>query len=571
LKKSFLVGILVVLLAASACVSAESYGQESTYFSSIPSNAQIDLVSFTPSATSILQGSSIDFSIVASNRGSLSSNVTAYVFFLDSNEKVVKVISFPDTVISPLEITTMIASSVSLSELSAGTYTLHANLTYTNGGETANTLNQTLTIISTPTNSVAASSGSSGGSSGGVSVGIIPISVTGNVAFSRKPVLIEVTDNFRAVLNLAIKNNDNKAITTNINISGEGAKWFEVTYNQLNLLPGEKRNIDLAISIPNAVPIGDYLAQLNILNADQVISKDFILIRVKSIQLNTPIVLKTITLDLENNRTLTQVSVKNPFETKFDLLQIRDTLPSSIFAPTMQVTFGNLPGKIIAENGLKQVMFEFNQLIPNQVIITEYAVNSLLSDYNQYSKATSFIIFNPKLTTSQDLFKIANVRYEPISTLQSGKVFVTIIYAGSKTTSTKVGLTGQNTFEIIPTYQIAEFFPGQIRVFEFQLKMLEGSPKGAYSIEVFVDSDIGVARLPISIATTSDGFDLTGATLNVISNSSSFKLTNSTVTLVGTILIILIGYAGIKRKLRARKVNNKTKEGLSLIERDKKL
>ncbi|MFA6035562.1 MAG: hypothetical protein WC759_01235 [Candidatus Micrarchaeia archaeon] len=514
-------------------------------------SAQIVLDDFSISDSSFTQGETVSFSVTFENIANTETTATAHVYIFNSLGAEVDSFDYSSTQVAPNQQKVQIKSWDS-NTLPAGTYVAKSNVTFLpfNGSTSvSNELNLTFTIRG---------GGGGGGGGGGPeevspfkpSLPIVPIITPaeiraragGPVDFVKFPVLKEVVAGQSGIQGMAFVNRRAAEQEVVIDVQGMSPDWISVSDKETKVLPGETRNMDIALSIPADAPVGDYLVRVDAKAAKNAadFSSDFMVVRVKNpgTERPTPIVLRTVEVDRVSAKTTVSLSLRNPTQKNIDRILLDDTLPSELGAYNVQ--FRDKPGGITQVDGKKVLSWEVPELLSNEEMKLGYSLSGVLGEYSPYVNKYDYQIEIAKRTDLASLVKILDMQATAIDSKGGAQVVSTVLYVGEDPLPVTMTLEAPTSFTVEPTYLSVTLLPRNTFTARFQLKAPENAAQDSQLVRFLLYTDDGQvsARLPLVLEKGSEP-----------GTSAAIAVKPGDAAMAGMLLLALIlGYALYQRR-----------------------
>ncbi len=500
-------------------------------------SSEVTITTFSLSPQLAQRGSTVDLLFSITNTGSLASTVRPAVSVVgpSDHEEFISSIDLGELTINPSS-SSVVAASLFLSNVPPGVYTVRVNASFTNGSShellEAKSLEAALVITPWATE-----------------LKRIPEPTNSQVKFVETPVVLEVVPGGVELLSLSLKNFgvDNSVVV--VNFSGAAGGWLGgLEPSRFVVLPGERRPVVLSASVPVGVLPGEYLAELQIQDANaRPLGKTHVLFRVLArSHASEPLVLRTISVDTENNLTTIQTTVKNLGSEKFSSVKTTNFLPLELFTDASAVEFQGLPGEVQKVNGRLLVKLHFKELFPSQIASGSYKVKAIAPSYFTFALVDYVNIFNSKETAVEDLFKVTSVTFQGELTSPERMVFITLSYLGAQSINAKIGITSDSFVRTDPVYVYKKFSPGASNEIAFKVVLREGAPSSP-SINLMIDSPIGLAVFPLALGSLNSQLQL-GLPFDF---DSIFNL-GGVFLLTLAVFIIVLRYAKNQRMKRDR-------------------
>ncbi|MDO8340243.1 MAG: hypothetical protein Q7T16_06320 [Candidatus Burarchaeum sp.] len=546
---AFLALLLLAPIANSDFAGSRAYFINSELYSTIVLN------SFTMPSDQVTAGSSTDFSVTFENTGTASTTATARVYIFNAASVLVDTVNYSAISIVPnQQITQQKAWSTGM--LPVGAYTARANVTYDPGdGSTAvsNELSLSFAIVG---------GGGTGGGGGGLQpdteqklkpIQFVPLpplvpKMGGPVDFTKVPVLKEMIAGQSAVQNVEFENRRAEAQVVKLSAAGVDADWLRVsTPGEITMMPGEKRKIDLAISVPENAMEGDYLVKLDATGASaQDVSTDFMILRVKGVSpaRTQPILLRTIEVDRIGKKTFVSISVRNPSAKDMKRTLLFDTLPTEMDKD--RVEFLDKPGEVLTLEGKKYLSWEFPELLSHEQVGVSYALSGVLTEYSPYVNDYNSELVVTKKVDLSNVVQIMDLSASAMKRGEAGQVVATVLYMGEEPLPVTLTLEAPAGFIVDPSYLSVVLLPRNTFTARFDVTPPEDAVESQLvRFVLFTDDGQVSARLPIVM--TSE------AAAPPAASQLAISVRPGDVALAGVMAIMLIfGYLFLRRRGEGR-------------------
>ncbi|VVC02662.1 NPCBM-associated, NEW3 domain of alpha-galactosidase [Candidatus Burarchaeum australiense] len=526
----------LLLLLLLAPLANPDFAGSQAYFINSELYASITLDNLSLPSTEITSGSTTDVSVVFENTGTATTTATATVYIFNAANALVDTVAFGPAPIVPNQ---QIAQQKpwATDGLPVGPYTARGNVTY-------DPLNGTNTVSNELSFSFAIVNGGGGNQPGPPyfnpwgEIKPVPIEklpplapkAGGPVDFLKFPVLKEMVAGQSALQEVTFINRRSGNETVKLVATGVDQNWLQVSAPETTLMPGETRNVDLAISVPEGAQEGDYLIRLDAENADGV-SSDFMVVRIKGVSPSRtqPVVLRTVELDRTSGKTTVTVTVRNPSSKDLKTTLFTDQLPAGL--QNSKVQFLDRPGEEKSLDGKKYVLWEFPELLSHEQVTVTYTMDGVLTEYTPYVNwYASELVVTQKVDLS-DVVKIIDVSASEMKPGSTGNVVATVLYVGDEPMPATMTLSVPAGFTVDPSYLTTMLQPRDTFTARFEVGVPQDAPASSHLLQFLLYTDSGQvsARLPIVIAPTAG--ELAAAAITV-------KPTDA--ALVGILLIALI-------------------------------
>ena len=219
-----------------------------------------------------------------------------------------------------------------------------------------------------------------GGGGGGALPPAIPKPVF--VQFQKYPVLQEVAPGSLIIVDLAVKNPENKVQNITVNFTGIPTNWMTLLTSGISIEPYSYKTISFTLSVPENADSGDYLVKASI--QDKGISGySYFIVRVKSYPDNymAPKMYRKVDLDFVNNKSTVKIMVWND-PTPHKKIDVYEKIPKMIADNVDQVSFTTSPSSIVQPDPV--VMFTLENMRPEEKRSIDYTINNVIDQYEPY-------------------------------------------------------------------------------------------------------------------------------------------------------------------------------------------
>jgi hypothetical protein len=255
---------------------------------------------------------------------------------------------------------------------------------------------------------------STGGGGGGALPPSIPKAIF--VQFQKYPVLQEVAPGSLIIVDLGVKNPENKVQSISVNFTGIPSNWMTVFQKDITIDPYALKTISFTLNVPENADSGDYLVKASI--QDKGISGySYFIVRVKSYPDNymAPQMYRRVDLDFVNNKSTVKILVWND-ASPHKKIDIYEKIPKMIADNVDQVSFATAPNAIIQADPV--VMFTMDNVRPEEKRSIDYTVNNVIDQYEPY-------VYWP--------IEQVNVMYEKgVDKIQISNVYQSILIPGGR-------------------------------------------------------------------------------------------------------------------------------------------
>lgn len=473
LPRFFLSSISLFFLTLAISVSADSIGTNSYVFNNQTASADVSVNDFQLTPTQIALGSSTDLSVSLKNTGGAAGIASMTVRIYDSNNAQVGTITFSDTTILPGS-TVIITKTWSTSPLPSGSYSAVVSGTFNGGQSNTNSVTVKFSIFQIVNPSqLNESNGITGIASNAFSGFPSPlpkeiIPIEGPIKFLKTEVATEILAGEDSITNLLLQNSLNRSVTAKVDVYGLPEGWITLNPATTILLPGEQRNVDLALSVPKDTLPGDYLGKLH-LNVEGREEFEFIVIRVKNVPERGGVVaLKTINLDRVSKTTIVNIRVINEFGKDLSLVKITERIPSGTNVSKDSISFIEKTGTITSLSPLV-IQWEFLNMKAKEANSLIYSLNFLANDYSKYAYWPVQEVYS-SAGTSVGLLRIISVKSPIFSKGEVKQVVASVIYLGVKPVETQAFFQTTPDFDVQPPVNKVVLVPGVEQTVQFQVR-----------------------------------------------------------------------------------------------------
>jgi len=471
-------------------------------------SATIVLDDLSISDSTVTQGETVSFSVTFENTGNAQTTATARVYIFDASNVLIDTINYTPTSIAPDQQKVQITGWNS-NGYPVGAYVAKANVTfipYNSSSEVSNELTLNFQIV-----------GGGGGGGGGHDFDpftpILPTTpivlrpeikpkVGGPVDFVRFPVLMEVVPGQSKIKSLQLINRHDEEQKVTMNLQGMTEDWMSVGSDETLVLPGETRNMDIAISIPRDAEVGDYLVRMEVEN-EKGKSSDFMTVRVRNAggERPTPIVLKTIDVDRVNGKTMVNIELRNPTQKKIERIIYEEAVPEGL--EDDQITFVNKLGKIKQVEGRKTLQWEVPELLSNERIEISYTIDGVLDEYSPYVNWYAYGLEISSRINLADVVQIIDLKSTTMEAGGTGQVTATVLYVGEEPMHVTMSLEAPAGFTVEPNYLTVNLQPRNTFTIRFDVGVPENVQESQLvRFLLYTDDGQVSARLPIVIMPT---------------------------------------------------------------------
>jgi len=253
-----------------------------------------------------------------------------------------------------------------------------------------------------------------GGGGGGALPPSIPKAIF--VQFQKYPVLQEVAPGSLIIVDLGVKNPENKMQNISVNFTGIPSNWMTVFQKDITIDPYALKTISFTLNVPENADSGDYLVKASI--QDKGISGySYFIVRVKSYPENymAPQMYRRVDLDFVNNKSMVKILVWND-ASPHKKIDIYEKIPKMIADNVDQVSFTTSPSAIVQADPV--VMFTMDNVRPEEKRSIDYTVNNVIDQYEPY-------VYWP--------IEQVNVMYEKgVDKIQISNVYQSILIPGGR-------------------------------------------------------------------------------------------------------------------------------------------
>ena len=252
----------------------------------------------------------------------------------------------------------------------------------------------------------------SGGGGGGALPPSIPKAVF--VQFQKYPVLQEVAPGSLIIVDLTMKNPENKVQNITVNFTGIPTNWMTLLTSGISIEPYAFKTISFTLNVPENADSGDYLVKAEIQNRG-LYGYSYFIVRVKSYPSNymAPQMYRRVDLDFVNNKSTVKIIVQND-PSPHKKIDIYEKIPKMIADNVDQVDFTTAPSSIVQADPI--IMFTLNDMRPEERRSIDYTVNNVIDQYEPY-------VYWP--------IEQVNIMYEKgVDKIQISNVFQNILVAG---------------------------------------------------------------------------------------------------------------------------------------------
>jgi len=252
----------------------------------------------------------------------------------------------------------------------------------------------------------------SGGGGGGALPPSIPRAIF--VQFQKYPVLQEVAPGSLIIVDLTVKNPENKIQNITVNFTGIPTNWMTLLTGGISIEPYAFKTISFTLNVPENADSGDYLVKAEIQNRG-LYGYSYFIVRVKSYPENymAPQMYRRVDLDFVNNKSTVKIFVWNDAR-PHKQIDIYEKIPKMIADNVDQVDFTTAPSSIVQADPI--IMFTLNDMRPEERRSIDYTVNNVIDQYEPY-------VYWP--------IEQVNIMYEKgVDKIQISNIFQNILVAG---------------------------------------------------------------------------------------------------------------------------------------------
>ena len=219
-----------------------------------------------------------------------------------------------------------------------------------------------------------------GGGGGGALPPSIPKAIF--VQFQKYPVLQEVAPGSLIIVDLGVKNPENKVQNISVNFTGIPTNWMTVFQKDITIGPYALKTISFTLNVPENADSGDYLVKATIQDIG-ISGYSYFIVRVKSYPENymAPQMYRRVDLDFVNNKSTVKILVWND-ASPHKQIDIYEKIPKMIADNVDQVSFATAPNAIIQADPV--VMFTMDNVRPEEKRSIDYTVNNVIDQYEPY-------------------------------------------------------------------------------------------------------------------------------------------------------------------------------------------
>ena len=253
---------------------------------------------------------------------------------------------------------------------------------------------------------------SGGGGGGGALPPSIPRAIF--VQFQKYPVLQEVAPGSLIIVDLVVRNPENKIQNITVNFTGIPTNWMTLLTSGISIEPYAFKTISFTLNVPENADSGDYLVKAEIQNRG-LYGYSYFIVRVKSYPDNymAPQMYRRVDLDFVNNKSTVKILVWND-ASPHKKIDIYEKIPKMIADNVDQVSFVTSPSSIVQPDPI--VMFTMENMRPEEKRSIDYTVNNVIDQYEPY-------VYWP--------IEQVNIMYEKgVDKIQISNVFQNILVAG---------------------------------------------------------------------------------------------------------------------------------------------
>ena len=379
--------ILIFLMLLYSVSAVQTYNYTSALVTVCNSTPNLNITSFSFDPSSPYSDEYLIFRTVFKNTGNCHPmNATQYIKIYDLAGNNI----WNSSLINSNNVAA--GATIVTDSISTNPYTFPANINYT-----ANlTINYTVqyltfdgpTIFSNSTNASLnftttvrpVTPPSTGGGGGGALPPSIPKAIF--VQFQKYPVLQEVAPGSLIIVDLGVKNPENKVQSISVNFTGIPSNWMTVFQKDITIEPYALKTISFTLNVPENADSGDYLVKASI--QDKGISGySYFIVRVKSYpdSYMAPQMYRRVDLDFVNNKSTVKILVWND-ASPHKKIDIYEKIPKMIADHVDRVDFTTAPTSIIQADPV--VMFTMNDMRPEEKRSIDYTVNNVIDQYEPY-------------------------------------------------------------------------------------------------------------------------------------------------------------------------------------------
>ncbi|RLG20128.1 hypothetical protein DRN67_00805 [Candidatus Micrarchaeota archaeon] len=536
--------VICLILLLTTISIAQVVG--SVLFVSAQVASQIVLNDLSITEDEVQQGETVSFSVTFENIGNAQTTATARVYIFNSSNTLIDTINYTPTSIAPNQQKVQIKSWNS-NGWPAGDYVAKANVTFTPYNASTNVSNElslNFEIIIPKGGGASGPPLEPGKQELGEKPVVLPPEITpiigGPVDFVKFPVLKEVVPGQSAIQGVQFTNRRDTEQVVEIEVQGIAQDWIAVSNDKTTVMPGETRNMDVAISIPQDAQVGDYLVRVDAKDEGGK-SSDFMVVRVKNAggERPAPVVLRTVEVDRVNRKTTVNVAIRNSAQKKIERLMFEDTVPQELEGE--QVAFMDKPGEIKQIEGRKALLWEVPELLSNEELKLSYTIDGVLSEYSPYVNWYAYSIEIAKRVDLSELVLITDLSAAAIKPGEKGQVSASMLYVGEEPLEVSMTLEAPAGFIVEPNYLLVTLQPRSAFTARFDLTVPEDALESQLvRLLVFTDDGQVSARLPIVVLQPAEAPPPSAALIS---------LKPADVTMLGLLIIALVvGYLLYNRR-----------------------
>jgi len=264
------------------------------------------------------------------------------------------------------------------------TYSLNVSVSYSvfdfNSTNILNSSNNKTINMSVTTRPVTVTQGPGGGGGGGG----VPssISIPAFVQFKKYPVVQEVAPGSVIIVDMSIKNPQDKTQNIDITFKGVAAGWINLFQNNIKIDPLQTRAVSFTLAVPENADSGDYLAKAEIHDGG-ISGYSYFVVRVKKYPDNYPAprVYRKVDLNFIDNKSTVTITVQNDAD-PHKRIEIYEDVPKILADNVDKIDFTTAPSSIVRADPV--FMFALADVAPNERRGIEYTINNVIDEYEPY-------------------------------------------------------------------------------------------------------------------------------------------------------------------------------------------